>query len=66
MLAAVNVFPEKLKFVKKRPLTENITLFVPLTFKILAFKETYLDFDADVGTFGLVKDTNGFGPSRGL
>ena len=37
-----------------------------MTFKILAFKETYLDADSDVGTSGLVNDTSGLGLSIGL
>ena len=59
-LVALNVFPLKLKLLKKRPFTENVTLFFPVTFKILASKETYLDFDSDIGTLGLVNDTMGF------
>ena len=66
MLEALKVFPVKLKLLKKRPFTENVTLFFPITFKILASKETYLDFDSDVGTLGLVNDTSGLGLSIGL
>ena len=65
-LVAVNLFPLKLKLLKKRPFTENVMLLLAVTFKILASKETYLYFDSDIWILGLVNDTIGLGLSLGL
>ena len=65
-LLATNLFPEKLKFVNRSPFTENVMLFPPTTFNILASTFINLETTSEGLLLGLVNLTFGRGNVGGL
>ena len=63
---ATNLFPEKLNFVSRPPFTENVMLFSPTTFNILASTFINLDTTSEGLLVGLVNLTFGRGKVGGL
>ena len=66
ILLATNLFPEKLKFIDGLPFTENVMLFFPTTFNIMASTFINLDTTSDGLLFGFVNLTTGRGNVGGL
>ena len=66
ILLATNLFPEKLKFVNRSPFTENVMLFFPTTFNILASTFINLETTSEGLLLGLVNFTFGRGNVGGL